>query len=290
MPSSASNDNGRALEYAVTRRLKSKGATLTPTAVRHQSEYQKYFDNLLPKLKSDFEEASGRIVTWIASQVPIESSLVDKSIDSDPGTADVLISGGSQNINLSLKHNHDALKHQRPHALAQQCGFSKNSAQDIQHRVNMKAVEEDYRNEVPDAVNYIDEEDAKFDMLEKVCDVSVNSINQWADSNPSSVKSLFGFLVANDCYQVIVSTKGSVKVEVHDYNGVNMPSSVVASVDTAENSEHRIYMQMNFDNGFELRARLHTASKKISAPGKQISLKFDTKKDVGTVPVTELPN
>ena len=96
MASSVSNDNGRALEFAVTRQLDLGGATLTATAQHHQAEYKKYFDIMVPKLKSEFIVASERIVKWVDTTVSTVGSTVDKSLDSDPGVADVLVTAGSK--------------------------------------------------------------------------------------------------------------------------------------------------------------------------------------------------
>ena len=281
MASSVSNDNGRALEFAVTRQLDLGGATLTATAQHHQAEYKKYFDIMVPKLKSEFIVASERIVKWVDTTVSTVGSTVDKSLDSDPGVADVLVTAGSKTLNLSLKHNHDALKHQRPHALAQQCGFPLRSTEDIQHRTRMKSIEDIFRQKTRGLVKYTDNDPAKFKMLEDVSKSCGDSINAWAKNNPSTVRYLFGFLVTKDCYQVIVNTKKSLSVEVHDYNSLNMPSSVSTST-------NGIYLYMVFDNGFELKARLHTASSTISKAGKQLSLKFDTRKHMGRVPSSRL--
>jgi len=83
------------------------------------------------------------------------------------------------------------------------------------------------------------------------------------------------------CHQVIVDTTNDLSVEVHDYSSLNMPNSVSTST-------NGIYLFIDFDNGFKLKARLHTAASKISAPGKQLSLKFDTRKHAGAVPVAKL--
>ena len=55
------------------------------------------------------------------------------TVDRLPDTAarggnptDINIMFNNGQVNLSIKHNHRAVKHQRPSALAQQCGFIKN--------------------------------------------------------------------------------------------------------------------------------------------------------------------
>jgi hypothetical protein len=281
MVPSASNDNGRALEFAVTWKLDLDGGKLTSTAQRHQVAYKKYFDALLPRMNTEFTIASERIAKWLNSIFLITGSTVDKSLDSDPGAADLIVTSGSKILKLSLKHNHDALKHQRPHALAQQCGFSRGSAEDLQHRSGMEKIEGIFRQSTVALAKYTDNETAKFKMLEDVCKLSSDSITEWAKNSPNMAGYYFGFLVANDCYQIIVDTNKSLSVEVHDYNSLNMPSSVSTST-------NGIYLHMVFDNGFALKARLHTASSTISKAGKQLSLKFDTRKHMGRVPSSRL--
>ena len=282
MPSSTSNDNGRALEYAVSYQLELNQGTLSQTAKRHQNQYREYFEALEPDLRSDFFEASERIARWVQGSLSIANSKIDKSLDSDLGTADVMITQGKFIMNLSLKHNHLALKHQRPYSLAQQSGFIRHSPQDVQHRNRMQIVEGRYRKASTGLSKYTDNDPLKFKMLGDVCDACSKSINEWSSTQPGYAKRLFEFLVSNNCYQVVVRTRKKVEIVVYDYNSVTVPNSVFA-----ESNGH--YVQLYFDNGFTLSLRLHTASSKISQAPSQLSLKFDTKKLEGSVETYKLP-
>jgi hypothetical protein len=281
MPSSTPNDNGRALEFAVAREFASRGADLTKFASGQLSRYQSYYSALGDKTQSDFVLASRKIADWISSQMIISESTLEMIGDSDPSAANLILRAEASSIKLSLKHNHHALKHQRPYSLAIQSGFSQGSPEDSDHRQRMKDVSDLYRGAASGQTHYNENDTLKMIMLSSICKVCSDSINDWAGRQSGFALDLFRFLVSDDCYQVVVQTGSSVQVEVSDYSTLHAPTAV-----SARTAAH--YLHMKFDNGFELKARLHTASSKISNPGRQLALKFDTQKHAGSVPMFTL--
>ena len=279
MATNISDRNGRALEYKLVDTLSAQpNFSLTAQAVAHNSRDLPKFQALPSTLKTAYTSASNTIVTWVIQNIKSNSpALVDRLIDDPNSVADVVITTSSNTLELSLKHNHQALKHPRPYSFAQFCGYSTGSAQDLQHRKLIDAVVANFRGSVGSTSLFNQCASVAIDNLYLgVCNSCATSLNNWTKIDKAVAGNLFKFLVSTGYYKVIVETRSSVVVKVQDYFSIPTPSKVSCSV-----SGNRLVLK--FNNGWEINLRIHTASSRISKTGNQLSLKFDAQRTQGLI-------
>jgi hypothetical protein len=282
MATNVSDRNGRALEYKLVDTLSTKpGFSLTAQAIAHNSRDFPKFQALPANLKTAYTSASNTITNWVIQNINSNSPAeVDRLIDDPNSVADVVVSTGKITLELSLKHNHQALKHPRPYSFAQFCGYSTGSVEDLQHRKLMEAVVTNFRSSVGSVGLFNQCKGTDIDNLYfGVCNSCATSLNGWAKSNTAVASNLFKFLVSTGYYKVIVETRSGVVVKVQDYFSIPTPSAVACSV-----SGNRFIL--TFNNGWVINLRIHTASSRISAKGNQLSLKFDAQRTQGLIAET----
>ena len=272
-----SNRNGRALEFSITSSLSDlKNSQLTLKASKDLEKDKYKFDSLALDLQEKYLLASDSITKWIYDSFSTDKITIDKSSDNEKGSWDIQVSSQDKTINLSVKHNHSALKHPRPYSLAQMCGYKKGSPQDVKHRNNMRKLALNYRENAIDQINFNENPTLLHDMLQGVSNACSISINEWMNSDLSLPSNIFDFMVSKNFYQVVVSTKGKLSVNLYDYISIKPPTLLKIAAD-------RHYLNMEFDNSWFLSARLHNASSKIGSSNRQLSLKFDVQKIHGDV-------
>jgi hypothetical protein len=276
-----SNRNGRALEYALTKNIQTKypNATLTKGTITDQKRDKEKYDSLNAKQQDYFDNNTKLYVDSELADtevVSIERLSDDKAKKGDVTDIRLTLESGKEH-NISLKHNHKAVKHQRPGALMNQLGI-KNKEADKEHKAEIKKIESAFFNNIPEKLSTFEEvksDDEKHinDLYRGVCDLSAKQINK----HPEKAKEYFEFIVGSTDFQKVVITKD--QVEVADYSKIEQPTKMVASI-SADN-----YVDLKFDNGFEFKMRLHTASKSFEQ-NKSLSLKFDTQlhDDAGAIP------
>jgi hypothetical protein len=284
--SSSSNDNGRSLEYLITDYLASiRGAQLTSRAQADQSRDAETVSRIDQLLRKSFSKSAKVIVPWILSEIKYAEGnrfLVDRRPDADPGVADLTISKGSRDLQVSVKHNHDALSHPRPYSLADAMGLN-GVAIELDHRKRLDTATRRFRTAAGGATEFSEVPSAKLKLYQSVCDECAKTVNS-VNSNSNAAKTLFEFLVGFDFKKVIVrtnrTTRSLASIEVADYSRIGQPQSVVASVDHRPRASSLI---LEFDNGWIIDLRIKNASTRISSSG-QVSLKFDAQKKAGTIP------
>jgi hypothetical protein len=276
----SSNDNGRTLEYLITERLKMyPGCSLTQRATSHQSRDKVIAKTIHSVLYKTFGEAALISRDWILQEVTAgsqKSFVVDRADDGDSGVADLIVTCGSKELLLSLKHNHDALGHPRPYSLIKSVGFS-NSTIELDHRARMDRVTRKFRSAAGTAATFSSIPTHKQKLYIDTCQECATSIGMMA-TNPKFVESLFTFLVSPGCKKLIVKTDARTKalkgIEVHDYTKIVLPRAVTTSIDVRSRATS---LSLEFDNKWVIDLRIHNASSRISTTG-QLSLKFDTQK------------
>ncbi|MCF7870059.1 MAG: HaeIII family restriction endonuclease [Candidatus Omnitrophica bacterium] len=273
-----SDRNGRALEYKIIDFLISNDSVfkikLTPQALSDQKRDKQKYDSLPDELKSSYLRCAQIIHDWLLSIIPDRAIIVHKITDSQAksgNVTDICIIGKKKEINLSIKHNHFALKHQRPPTTAKWCGYAEGSAEDLQFRKQYKVVVDKFLENAkrlsPNAKYFRDlnnlEETYIADKLYKpVCKLVSDTINNLC-INKNNVESLFKFLAGDGDFYKIIDMPG--EVLILNFNAVSLPESVQAI------TEKKNYVNLSFSNGWRLSMRLHTASSKLGR-----SLKFDT--------------
>lgn len=277
-----SNRNGRALEYALTKNIQTKypNAALTKGTIADQKRDKEKYDSLNAKQQDYFDNNTKLYVESELADtevVNIERLSDDKAKKGDVTDIRLTLKSGEEH-NISLKHNHKAVKHQRPGALIKQLGIADKEA-DKEHKAEIKEVESKFFNRIPDGLNTF--EDVKSDneehinsLYRDICEHSAKQINK----HPENANEHFKFLVGATDFQKVVVTEH--EVEVADFSKIKQPTTMAATV-SADN-----YVDLDFDNGFKFKMRLHTAKKDFKR-NKTLSLKFDTQldDDSGAIPV-----
>lgn len=288
MPSfGSSNDNGRSLEFLITDSLiKVKGCKPSSRALNDQARDATTIKRIEPKLRNSFTKAAGIVTPWILTEVGVSKSQafeVDRHSDSDPGVVDITIKCASRSLGVSIKHNHDALKHPRPYSVADWMGLA-NTNIEIDHRSRMDTAIKQFRIASRGAITFPSlPAGAKLKLYQDTCAECAKTVNK-ASSNPVAVANLFEFLVGSNFKKVIVETNNTShtlrSISVSDYTKIKTATSVKASVDNRPQASSLI---LTFNNGWTIDMRIKNASTRISPTG-QVSLKFDAQKKHGAVP------
>lgn len=278
-----SNSHGRALEYVIVNalysHLKGKGILLTPRAAISQKRDYDKFNTLLPTEKEEYLMYSELVFEWLNGKFSIlkaSNIVIDRIPDNEAMVGDVTdisITIDGIVVNLSVKHNHFALKHNRPPSLAIQCGFPKNSDEDISFRKSLDVINSEFHVKRKilasdkNTFNHIKQLDINFiddNLYKPTCETVVRFINK----NNTSIflaKSLFVFLVGNkNFYKIIASNKS---IEIKEFADIPLPEKVEAKL------VGKSYVNLVFSNGWIINMRLHSAATLISNTP---SLKFDT--------------
>lgn len=279
MTRNVSDRNGRALEYIVAIELqKLNGFRLTNQSERLNCRDREKFDSLPVTLQQLYQDASLNISRWVESLFPPGSNvIVDRPNDNPGNPSDFILKSNNQTLLISLKHNHQALKHPRPYSLAQACGYSKSSWQDENHRNRLHLVSDTFRASNTGKQLFNQCSRPSIDKLYfDVCTSCEDSVRKWMISDVHLAKNLFDFFVSKGFYKVIVDTKDGSNVKVQDYLSVPQPNTLITTV-------KRNRLILIFDNNWTLDLRIHTASRKISEAPSQLALKFDVQKEKGEV-------
>ena len=279
MTENVSDRNGRALEYNVAIELENlRGFNLTDRCKSLNERDREKFLSLPSSLKTSYQDASLKISKWAESLFSENADVtVDRLPDNPDDPSDFILSSNDSKISISLKHNHEALKHPRPYSFAQACGYVKNSFEDKSHRNRMNLASNNFRNSSNGKRLFNQCDQSSIDNLYyDVCKACEDSLSIWNSSNKNLANVLFNFLVSNDFYKVIVETSNGTKVKVQDYINIPQTSSLTASV-----KGNRLLLV--FNNSWTLNLRIHTASSTIASAPLQLSLKFDAQKEVGSV-------
>ncbi len=292
MSENISDRNGRALEFAIVRVLLDKIPASMPlgqTLVDQKRDSLK-FAALPEQQQTHFMTSAEAIFTWLANKHNIHSGktsierLTDDAAKKGDVT-DIRLYMSGEILNLSVKNNHRALKHQRPGAMANQAGYAKNSPEDLVYRAAYKKITNDFLNFVTelkkDATNFSDLKALQIDVIDKnlyapMCALVCDFLNTQVSRLPKS-QLFFSFIVGmTDFHKVIVYPE---KLEIHEF--AFMPA--VSSLSAVQRNHN--YVDVSFSNGWVVSMRLHTASSKI----KGVSLKFDTQLLSTNVPVEIIP-
>jgi hypothetical protein len=278
-----SDSNGRALEYIIVKEIEQKSPQnqiqLTPHAIQAQQKDKQKYLSLPRKNQLIYKRCAERIYMWLEEEFSIssESLIVDRLSDKhgrEGDVTDIRILGSLLQINLSVKHNHKALKHQRPASTAQHCGFPKKTPEDRKFREEYKAIVGSFQVIAQNSLNFRDlEEGVVFTHLYRpICDLVAQSINQLCQSSTNANHLLNFLLGRTDFYKIILDAKLN-ELHIQFFNKPSNISSVFAE-------SHENYVKLTFDRLWKISMRLHTASSRIALSP---SLKFDTQLDDSSI-------
>jgi hypothetical protein len=279
-----SDQHGRAFEYAIAATLgECPNSSLSSRATRDQERDKVKYGNLPDRMKQRFARAAKALVLSLSQTGHRMSGFsIDRLPDDAAKKGDVtdirLEWSDGKTLNLSIKNNHHALKHQRPPSLMQQLGYPKKHPMDIKYRSDLSEVfAAFYRsaNEVaPSAVNFRDVNAIQLGFVDNylyspVCGLAARYLAAEL-KKPQQCKTFFAFLVGRIDY-VKVILKGDA-LEITDFSAIELPTECKVSQEDGRAS----YIYLNFNNGWALSLRLHTASSKMGKLGGTPSTKFDT--------------
>jgi len=281
-----SNRNGRVLELVLVETIKEWGGDSVilsgNTIIDNQRDNEK-IDEMDSDLLEHFKDSSDKIVGWLDGEITEYPLHVDRLTDGSGvrgDVTDVRLTFGEETLNLSIKNNHMALKHQRPGSTPQQFGFKKNTDVDKEYRKEYNSIVNGFIgdtlkhdsnitlfNEVSDTI--------PDNLYYPVCKLVSDFINEHG-KNPDTSNTYFRFLVGNTSFKKVIVYPTEILIQSYDDipDCSNITSKVV----------HKSYISVDFHNGIKLLMRLHTASSRL----KTGSLKFDTQPDVFDVPTIKL--
>jgi len=147
-----SNLHGRVLEYLIVDSvIKTQSKTiLTPNAQSAQDRDIDKPREVNPALLQQLNWATHAFLTkWLEPEFQIsqQSSItIDRLPDQNQtDVTDIRITTPKDIVNLSIKHNHAALRHQRPGTTPIHCGYSRNSVEMKQFRQQYQAITKNFK-------------------------------------------------------------------------------------------------------------------------------------------------
>ena len=276
---SKSNLNGRLLEYYIVDNILSRNSdcVMDNQTLSDQKRDRNRIIDLDHHLITRFHKASIVVVDWLETQIDIKSVFrLPDTTGTKGDVTDIRIVGKDNTVlNLSIKNNHKAVKHQRPGSLIQQLGFLKKSSVDNTYREELKSIYHNFHSVIhkltPIPKLFRDVESLKFPLIYRpVCSLVSNTINTFSEhiDIPNQYQS---FLIGNTNFYKVIVHDGF--VDIVEFNEIVKSSQMIST--WSEN-----YVYVDFKNGIKINMRLHTASSRIT---ENISLKFDSQLDDSTI-------
>lgn len=278
-----SNERGRAFESVVRRGILSYAvkkrvpATQTDRTKARDKIEDKYFLALDEATQHSFISGGWAFAKWVDKQGWFENAtslVLDRIPDNvakkkDPTDIRLYFtySDGQQEIkNISVKHRHSALCHPRLPSLAQQCGFEKGSKIDKEYRKGYEKIWRGFYEKVrvlkPKPKTYSDLDkpgtNYRYDWLyEPLQRNTVNFLKKYA-TTAEHASTYFKYLVGGVKYYVLKNEANY--IEIKHFAEIALPKKFEI---TYPWHNTKTTFLIEFDNGWKITMRLHTASSKI---------------------------
>ena len=301
--SSNSNRNGRAFEYACITSWSQSFAERTPTCIVKDKLYNNRKDNWLAipnKDREDFIRAASSVTPTLIQMEPMIEETGTEPLTMcfipDPTAEggdlrDILLSRKDKNwtIGMSVKHNHNAVKHSR---LASELDFC--------NKWFGIPCTSDYWNDIKPIFNRLKQcrdnniewksiNDKEISVYIPVLSAFIKEIkNQYASHGSVVPRKMVEYLLGTkDYYKIIAVDKESITtVQMFNFHGTlgkesskrKPPFSIPLSyyperiIDIKMKPKSKNSVEMFLDNGWTLEFRIHNASNIVEP-----SLKFDIK-------------
>ncbi len=272
---SLSNLHGRVLEYIVVVefvRILGNKVVLSKKTIEDNERDKQKLNEISPQKLTHFKNSSVKIVNWILNEIGIFNSnlLIERLSDEDGRQGDVTdirFTYDNKKLNVSLKNNHLATKHQRPGPTPKHIGLDNLNEDSINFKQTYKRINFDFYNFVKSInqnyTKYNEVEEYKFDNLyDPICNLVCELLNKYKNKS----REYLTFLIGNVNFKKIVLFESC--FEVSSFDGIPETYEMNCWV------ENKNYVMIDFNEDVRLSMRLHTASKSLSQTG---SLKFDTK-------------
>lgn len=290
---SKSNDNGRALEARLVEVITQQNLNiyLIGSTKNDQIRDLVHFYELPVEQQKDFSDFSIRYIQEISIQDIDSIERLKDTAAKQGDVTDIRIIYKDKSVrNISLKHNHDACKHQRPAALIKNQLGILDKELDAQYRKELNTIYESFHSKVlpsdKENDNYlfrlVKERDPSLitNLYSDVCNLVKKYLLEYADE--AAIKKYFKFLVGNTTFEKVAVYPKTRKIMIKDFTSVADATAVI----DAYIHPHNGHLIVKFNNNFILDMRLHTASSRFSL-GKSLSLKFDSVVDMDNAPVPQ---
>lgn len=274
-----SDATGRAFEYVIVEEIinNAKACTALKNTNADQSRDKVKHSSLDPALQASFLTYGKKIFQWLDSNwritsLPFTLERLPDSAAKKGDVTDIRIIVNGTTLNLSIKLNHEAVKHQRPPATVIRCGYAKKGIEDATYRADLNNIFTTFLNGaklfVPGVTlfNDLKVQDPNYindNLYLPVCQLVADTLNNIC-KNPINVQAYFTFLIGNTNFYKLIARGGS--VTIHEFNNIAIPSTLKARV------VDKSYVEVVFSNGWVISMRLHTASSRIGT-----STKFDSR-------------
>ncbi|MFW1860118.1 HaeIII family restriction endonuclease [Acinetobacter defluvii] len=290
---SKSNDNGRALEARLVEVITQQNLNihLIGSTKNDQIRDLVHFYELPVEQQKDFSEFSIRYIQEISVQDIDSIERLKDTAAKQGDVTDIRIIYKDKSVrNISLKHNHDACKHQRPAALIKNQLGILDKELDAQYRKDLNTIYERFHSKVllSDKENdsylfrLVKERDPSLitNLYSDVCNLVKKYLLEYADE--AAIKKYFKFLVGNTTFEKVALYPKTRTIMIKDFTSVADATAVIDAYIHPDNG----HLIVKFNNNFILDMRLHTASSRFSL-GKSLSLKFDSVVDMDNAPVPQ---
>ena len=262
---------GHALEYLFAKEMREvlPACHFTERAERDQCRDASKHENLDKTMQLYFKKGVGSFLQWF---LPTFRSSIDAGpceLDRLPDSAgvqgdvtDIRLNFADDSVfNLSIKHNHDAIKHPRPMSIPSHCGFSSGD-QELEAYVSYykssirQPAIEAYNLEHPDkSFSQVEEEHPEYKaqlVYEPIVDHVVAFLGGLAPHNQASFyKWLCG---CEPFYKVIVRRK---RTEVFDYTSIEFAKSLKVYKEASN------YVVLEPNVGFGVKMRIKNDSSDV---------------------------
>lgn len=291
---SVSNNNGRALEARLVEIILQKNSSIQPlgSTLNDQVRDLQHFNALSQLYQNEFSDFSNRYIQELSiHNIKSIERLKDTAAKQGDVTDIRLIYKDKTVRNISLKHNHDACKHQRPAALIKNQLGIQNKALDQQYRQELDLICRNFTSLVlpqdkDENGNYlfklVKERNPK--LIEKLYTDVYQLVKKYLlnHTDPQSVQTYFKFLVGNTDFEKVTLYANHRKIVIKDFSSIADATKII----DADICPRTGYLTVKFDNNFILNMRIHTASSKFTL-GRSLSLKFDSSVDMDNAPVPQ---
>ena len=291
---SISNNNGRALEARLVDIIIQRNPSIQPlgSTLNDQTRDLQHFNALSQPYQKEFSDFSNRYIQELSiHNIQSIERLKDTAAMQGDVTDIRLIYKDNTIRNISLKHNHDACKHQRPAALIKNQLGIQNQALDQQYRQELDLI---YRNfsslvlpqDKDENGNYlfklVKERNPK--LIEKLYTDVYQLVKKYLlnHTDPQSVQTYFKFLVGNTDFEKVTLYAKNREIVIKDFSSVADATKIIDAYICPTTG----HLKVKFDNNFILDMRIHTASSRF-IPGRALSLKFDSRVDMDNAPVSQ---
>lgn len=271
---SLSNLHGRVLEYVVVTkfvRVLGNKVILSKNTIKDNERDKHKLNEISQKKLTHFKISSVKIVNWILNEIgPFNSKLLIERLSDEDGrqgdVTDIRFTYNNKKLNISLKNNHLATKHQRPGPTPKHIGLDNFDEDSINFKQIYKRINFDFYN-LMKSINqnytkYSEVEEYKFDNLyNPICNLVCELLNKYKNKS----REYLTFLIGNVNFKKIVLFNSSIEVSSFD----EIPETYEMNCWVKDKN----YVMIDFNEDVRLSMRLHTASSSLSQTG---SLKFDT--------------